>query len=44
MANKTKTEKSSPRNDNSKRAKPLVAGASYMGGKRPYQNGGKVSK
>ena len=28
----------------SRRAKPLVAGAGYMGGRKPYQNGGKVSK
>ena len=30
--------------DISRRAKPLVAGAGYMGGRKPYQNGGKVSK
>ena len=30
--------------DTSHRAKPLVAGAGYMGGRKPYQNGGKVSK
>lgn len=30
--------------DASRRAKPLVAGAGYMGGRKPYQNGGKVSK
>lgn len=30
--------------DTSRRAKPLVAGAGYMGGRKPYQNGGKVSK
>ena len=30
--------------DTSCRAKPLVAGAGYMGGRKPYQNGGKVSK
>ena len=28
----------------SHRAKPLVAGAGYMGGRKPYQNGGKVNK
>ena len=26
------------------RAKPLVAGAGYMGRRKPYQNGDKVSK
>lgn len=30
--------------DTSRRAKPLVAGAGYMGRRKPYQNGGKVSK
>ena len=30
--------------DASCRAKPLVAGAGYMGGWKPYQNGGKVNK
>ena len=30
--------------DTSRRAKHLVAGAGYMGGRKPYQNGGKVSK
>ena len=30
--------------DTSRRAKPLVAGAGYMDGRKPYQNGGKVSK
>lgn len=30
--------------DASHRAKPLVAGAGYMGKRKPYQNGGKVSK
>lgn len=30
--------------DTSHRAKPLVAGAGYMGGRKPYKNGGKVSK
>lgn len=30
--------------DNSRRAKPLVAGAGYMGRRKPYQNGGKVNK
>ena len=30
--------------DTSRRAKPLVAGAGYMGKRKPYQNGGKISK
>lgn len=30
--------------DTSRRPKPLVAGAGYMGGRKPYQNGGKVNK
>ena len=30
--------------DTSRRAKPLVAGAGYMGRRKPYQNGGKVDK
>ena len=28
----------------SRRAKPLVAETGYIGGRKPYQNGGKVSK
>ena len=30
--------------DTSSKAKPLVAGAGYMSGRKPYKNGGKVSK
>ena len=30
--------------DTSHRAKPLVAGAGYMGRRKPYQNGSKVDK
>ena len=30
--------------DISRRAKPLVAGAGYMGRRKPYQNVGKVNK
>ena len=30
--------------DTSYRAKPLVAGAGYIGRRKPYQNGGKVNK
>ena len=29
--------------DISRRAKPLVAGAGYMGGKKPYRNGGSIN-
>lgn len=30
--------------DTSNRAKPLVAGAGYMGGRKPYKCGGQVNK
>ena len=30
--------------DTSRRPKPFVARACYMGGRKPYQNGDKVSK
>ena len=30
--------------DNSRRAKSLVAGAGYMGGRKPYKCGGQVNK
>ena len=30
--------------DTSNRAKPLVAGAGYMGGRKPYKYGGQVNK
>ena len=30
--------------DTSHRAKPLVAGAGYMGGRKPYKCGGQVNK
>ena len=30
--------------DTSRRAKPLVAGAGYMGGRKPYKCGGHVNK
>ena len=29
--------------DISRRAKPLVAGAGYMGGRKPYRNGGSIN-
>ena len=44
MANKRKSLSITKGKDTSHRAKPLVAGAGYMGGRKPYQNGGKVSK
>lgn len=44
MATKRKSLKITKGKDTSSRAKPLVAGAGYMGGRKPYQNGGKVSK
>lgn len=44
MATKRKSLKTTKGKDTSSRAKPLVAGAGYMGGRKPYQNGGKVSK
>ena len=30
--------------DTSNRSKPLVAGAGYMGGRKPYKCGGQVNK
>ena len=30
--------------DTSHRAKPFVAGAGYMGGRKPYKCGGQVNK
>lgn len=30
--------------DTSNRAKPLVVGAGYMGGRKPYKCGGQVNK
>ena len=47
MKDMSKTSKSlatTKGKDISRRAKPLVAGAGYMGGRKPYQNGGKISK
>ena len=47
MENMSKTRKSlatTKDKDTSNRAKPLVAGAGYMDGRKPYKNGGKVSK
>ena len=44
MVNKRKSLETTKGKDISRRAKPLVAGAGYMGGRKPYQNGGKISK
>ena len=47
MKDMSKTRKSlttTKGKDSSNRAKPLVAGAGYMGRRKPYQNGGKVNK
>ena len=44
MENKRKSLSTTKGKDISRRAKPLVAGAGYMGGRKPYQNGGKISK
>ena len=47
MEDMSKTRKSlatTKGKDTSHRAKPLVAGAGYMGRRKPYQNGGKISK
>lgn len=47
MKDMSKTSKSlatTKGKDTSRRAKPLVAGAGYMGRRKPYQNRGKVDK
>ena len=44
MSNTRKSLATTKGKDTSHRAKPFVAGAGYMGGRKPYQNGGKVSK
>ena len=41
--NKRKSLKTTKGKDVSRRAKPLVAGAGYMGGKKPYKNGGSIN-
>ena len=47
MEDMSKTRKSlatTKGKDTSRRAKPLVTGAGYMGKRKPYQNGGKIDK
>ena len=47
MEDMSKTRKSlttTKGKDNSHRAKPLVAGAGYMGRRKPYKCGGQVNK
>lgn len=44
MAKTSKSLATTKGKDTSHRAKPLVVGAGYMGGRKPYQNGGKISK
>ena len=41
--NKRKSLKTTKGKDTSRRAKPLVAGAGYMGGRKPYKNGGLIN-
>ena len=41
--NKRKSLKTTKGKDTSRRAKPLVTGAGYMGGRKPYKNGGFIN-
>lgn len=41
--NKRKSLKTTKGKDTSSRAKPLVAGAGYMGRRKPYRNGGSIN-
>ena len=41
--NKRKSLKTTKGKDTSSRAKPLVAGAGYIGGRKPYRNGGSIN-
>lgn len=41
--NKRKSLKTIKGKDTSRRAKPLVAGAGYMGGRKTYRNGGSIN-
>lgn len=43
MATKRKSLKTTKGKDTSRRAKPLVAGAGYIGGRKPYRNGGSIN-
>lgn len=44
MAKRRRSLATTKGKNTSRRAKPLVAGAGYMGGRTPYKCGGKVSK
>ena len=44
MSKRRKSIATTKGKDNSNRAKPLVAGAGYMGGRKPYKCGGQVNK
>ena len=41
--NKRKSLKTTKGKYTSHRAKPLVAGAGYIGGRKPYRNGGSIN-
>lgn len=41
--NKRKSLKTTKGKDTSRRAKPLIAGAGYIGGRKPYKNGGSIN-
>ena len=44
MSKRSKSLATTKCKDTSNRAKPLVAGAGYMGGRKPYKCGGQVNK
>ena len=44
MSKRRKSLATTKGKDTSHRAKPLVAGAGYMGGRKPYKCGGQVNK
>ena len=44
MSKRSKSLATTKGKDISNRAKPLVAGAGYMGGRKPYKCGGQVNK
>lgn len=43
MTTKHKSLKTTKGKDTSSRAKPLVAGAGYIGRRKPYKNGGSIN-
>ena len=43
MVTKRKSIKTTKGKDTSSRAKPLVAGAGYIGRRKPYKNGGYIN-